>query len=37
LSTVDGALIKPNKLGKVLIKLKAPPSATVGFEARVVR
>lgn len=37
LSSVDGTLVKPNKLGKILIKLKAPPSAAVGFEARVVR
>ncbi len=37
LSSVDGALVKPNKLGKILIKLNAPPSAAVGFEVRVVR
>jgi len=34
---VDGALIKPNKLGKILIKLDKPPANAVGFEARVVK
>ncbi len=30
-------VIKPNKLGKVLIKLNNPPSDAVGFEAKVVQ
>jgi len=29
-------LVKPNKLGKILIKLDNPPADAVGFEARVV-
>ena len=32
----DQLLIKPNKLGKVLIKLDKPPADAVGFEARIV-
>ncbi|MCP4011289.1 MAG: DUF3426 domain-containing protein [Proteobacteria bacterium] len=32
-----GALVKPNKLGKILIKLNKPPANAVGFEARVVK
>ncbi len=32
-----GALVKPNKLGKILIKLNKPPVNGVGFEARVVK
>jgi len=32
-----GALVKPNKLGKILIKLNKPPVNAVGFEARVVK
>jgi predicted Zn finger-like uncharacterized protein len=31
------ALVKPNKLGKILIKLDKPPVNAVGFEARVVQ
>jgi hypothetical protein len=30
-------LVKPNKLGKILIKLDKPPADAVGFEARVVK
>lgn len=39
--TVDSSearpLVKPNKLGKILIKLDKPPADAVGFEARVVK
>jgi hypothetical protein len=34
--TTAEALVKPNKLGKILIKLNNPPANAVGFEARVV-
>ncbi len=35
--TTEEALVKPNKLGKILIKLDNPPANAVGFETRVVQ
>ena len=35
-AAAERSLIKPNKLGKILIKLDNPPADAVGFEARVV-